>query len=291
MALSTAVLSWCTGRYLSLAWLRWLVFGWCLALLDLLTIAACLSGPISSDFAFVLISAQISVIVVWTILANVDWQWRLPGVAIAAALVIVFAANFVSEWSMLSWGLLLILSATASVIVCGGLRWMGFLLYNVADTTSAARQPTSSQANQFGIKHMLIWSAAAAPLLLVVRGIDLLVFADLDGTAAFHATCLSIALAATNLISIWAVLGSGFLVARMAGVLALPIVFAIGLERYADQIRPPLGVPWPRSPIIHLIINMEDRWIGWFWLDAALLAALLLFLRASGYRLMRTPRW
>jgi hypothetical protein len=44
MAFTTAVLSWCVGRYLSPAWLRWMVFAWSLALLDLLTIAVCLSG-------------------------------------------------------------------------------------------------------------------------------------------------------------------------------------------------------------------------------------------------------
>src|SRR3954468_6078538 len=41
MAVSPASLSWLVGRYLWPAWLRWLVFLWCLALLDLLTIAAC----------------------------------------------------------------------------------------------------------------------------------------------------------------------------------------------------------------------------------------------------------
>src|SRR2546423_14954458 len=43
IAASTAALSWCTGRYLSPAWLRWIIFAWCLALLDLLTFIACLT--------------------------------------------------------------------------------------------------------------------------------------------------------------------------------------------------------------------------------------------------------
>src|SRR5688500_10923131 len=58
IAFTTAVLSWCTGRYLQPAWLGWLVFGWCLALLDLLTIGACVGGPVPADFAFVLVSSQ-----------------------------------------------------------------------------------------------------------------------------------------------------------------------------------------------------------------------------------------
>src|SRR5689334_16612950 len=58
MAASVATLSWIVGRYLSPSWLRWLVFGWSLALLNLLTIAACLSGPLPGHFAYALVSAQ-----------------------------------------------------------------------------------------------------------------------------------------------------------------------------------------------------------------------------------------
>ena len=42
--------------------------------------------------------------------------------------------------------------------------------------------------------------------------------------------------------------------------------------------------------LISGIVDAREAMLGWFWLDAALLAALLLFFRASGYRLMRTSR-
>ncbi len=78
MTISTAVLSWCVGRYLQPAWLCWIVFGWSLALLDLLTVAACIDHRIDEHFGFVLVSVQISLVVLWAILGPIGWQWRLP---------------------------------------------------------------------------------------------------------------------------------------------------------------------------------------------------------------------
>ena len=284
MALTTALLGWCAGYYLHPQWLRWTVFAWCLVLLDLLTIAAFSGG--SGDFAFMLVSAQLSLIVLWTILADVNWQWRLPGVAVAASAVALFAGIFLSEWSMLSWGILMVFAATVTAIVCAGLRWFGFTLQQ-DNATIASLALDSKQSHQFGLKHMLIWAAAMAPVLLVARGVDVLIFADLDASTVFRATLLSVALATVNLAAIWAVLGTGIWPLRIAALLLMPLALAEGLEFYTAIIRPPLNTPWPRSPLTYLFINMEEHWRIWLCSSAALLAALLLFLRASGYRLLR----
>jgi len=47
------------------------------------------------------------------------------------------------------------------------------------------------------------------------------------------------------------------------------------------------AVRWAHGTIGGALAEMKDLWTAWLWLDAALLAALLLFLRASGYRLIR----
>ena len=49
LALSTAVLSWSTGRYLYPAWLRWTIFAWGLVLLDLLTFIACITTALTTN--------------------------------------------------------------------------------------------------------------------------------------------------------------------------------------------------------------------------------------------------
>ena len=61
---------------------------------------------------------------------------------------------------------------------------------------------------------------------------------------------------------------------------------------YSAHLKSTATKPWYSlyGTISWTIGEMEDLWIVWLWLDAALLAALLLFLRASGYRLMRSGR-
>lgn len=89
MAASTAVLSWCAGRYLFPIWLRCTVFAWCLVLLDTLTIAACFGRGVDNHFGYALVASQVSLIVLWAILADASWQWRLPVVLVTASAVII----------------------------------------------------------------------------------------------------------------------------------------------------------------------------------------------------------
>src|SRR5688500_947505 len=126
MALSTAVLSWCTGRYLSPAWLRWVVFAWCLILLDMLTIAACLTRRTEMRFGHMMVAAQISLIVLWVFLVSGTWQWRIPLGLVAAAGLIVFASTFRPYWGAPDWTLLMIVTSLVILMVCCAIRFSGF---------------------------------------------------------------------------------------------------------------------------------------------------------------------
>jgi hypothetical protein len=285
MAFSAAVLSWCAGRYLHPPWLRWLEFGWCLALLNLLTIAACLSGPVPADFAFVLIASEVSLLVIWSILADVGWQWRLPGMAAFGAAVVVFAGNFLT-WYTRSWGILIILSAIVVALVCFGLRLRGFMLRKHG--ADDVRPDRNTSVHQFGTKHMLIWAAAIGPVLIVARGLEFLIFRELNVAITFHSALLSLIIATLNLLAIWSVLGAGPWPLRAASLMLLPFILSIVVERYAVFLRPGIGQTW--TPFSRMLRSMEGSWSSWFWLNAALLAALLLFVRANGYRLLRTSR-
>ena len=101
-----------------------------------------------------------------------------------------------------------------------------------------------SSAHQFGTKHMLIWAAAMAPLLVVARGMEFLIFSDLDYSTTFQSVWLSLGIATLNLVAIWAVLGSGPRPLRIAALIMLPLVLALGVERYADSLHPGLGQSW-----------------------------------------------
>jgi hypothetical protein len=283
MALTTAILSWCVGRYLQPSWLRLLVFAWCLALLDLLTVASCLSGPIERYVAYVLIAAQAGMLVVWSVSANVNWQYRLPTALLAAALLIAFASIWHDdEWSVLVTITVLIVCAT-----CVVLRWKEFKLQRV-DNGATNLKRSEVGALQFGIRHMLIWSAAIAPLLIATRGIELMMFASLGGKGALPAMIISLSLAITALTAIWSVLGAGPWYVRLLALIVVPGILASGIEVYANSIRTPAWSRWSSGIILNLLWSMRGDWTMWLGLFAALLAALLLFLRASGYRLART---
>jgi hypothetical protein len=297
MALSTAVLSWCSGRYLSPAWLRWAVFAWCLVLLDCLTMAACLRGPLAFHFAYVLIQSQISLLSLWAILSTMGWQWRLPGVVATVPIVVLFAQRFRPYWGD-DWGMQLILTALVIAILCGTLRIAGFALWHVESYSELHKTSDTGQTHQFSLKHLLAWMAAMVPLLIIFRGFDSFVLQRLGGPDLLGLALIAIIVACANLISVWGTLGNGLLIARVMAVLLVPYLLGVCLVVYLEFVELAYrsqfyrggmwvrGNPWFDS-LLRDIYNVRGSLVSWMWSNAALLAALLLFLRAGGYRLVR----
>lgn len=283
LAFTTAVLSWCIGRYLQPIWLRLLVFAWGLALLDLLTIAACISG--SADTAYALIAAQASLLVVWSVLSSLGWQYRLPAALVAIAMLIAFAGIF----DRTEWSILIAVTTALVALVCLILRWKGFKLQRIHATSLSGRSQSEATTLQFGVRHLLIWSAAIAPLLIVTRGIEYVTYRSLGVQSALPALLIALSLAIVAFTAIWAVLGAARWFVRIGALIAVPGLLAFGLEQYWGYVKPP-GWSWPRDPILYVFAEMEGDWSAWLGLLTALLAALLLFLRASDYRVMRHTR-
>jgi hypothetical protein len=290
MAFSTAVLSWCSGRYLPSALLRWIVFAWCLVLLDLLTLAATQDNRIPDHFGYLLVSSQISLLVIWAVLGSVSWQWRLPAVLAVSPLVMGFSGEISRSWWGQAWNVTMIFATLAVALVSFGLRWRGFRLERPQREAQSKDEIASVAANQFGIKHMLVWATAIVPLLLLMRGLDFLVLGGVqDIESVFAAVAVAASLATVNLLAIWAVLGAGPWLLRLVMLCAIPPLLAAALLYYSLYLHRTYG-NWPNVPILDALIDMRQYWFVWLWSDAALLAALLLFLRASGYRLLRNNR-
>jgi hypothetical protein len=288
MALSTAVLSWCTGRCLWPSWLTWIVFGWSLALLDLLTIAVVLGGPFDTHFAYLMVTAQIGLIVLWAILGPPPWQWRLPVVLVSTPGIIAFAGFSTTGhrgWISPYWTILLTISTLVVAVLCAILRYTGFSLRFAKTATADNPQSDPERVFQFGLRHMLIWSTALIPMLLVGRGIDFLMFTRIGTQGMFPLMLLAATLALISLTAIWAVLGTGAWLLRIAVLLLLPGIFAYAMHLTTEHVRS-LGPVWGNSPS-YMLIGMDETWTSWLYMNALLLAALLLFLRAKGYRLIR----
>jgi hypothetical protein len=271
------------------------VFAWCLALLDLLTIAACLGGgPAPYHYAFVLVSAQISLIVVWAILSPVRWQWSLPGLLVATPFVIHFAGSFSDYWSQRSWNAwnaLMLLTTVVIILLCSVVRGLGFKLHKPDAVVSTLSEHTAIGAHQFGLKHMLAWATALVPALLVFRGLDFFVLKVFGSPSIFPLGLLAFTIATTNLIAIWALLGRGSWIVRVLALLIIPFVLGVATVQIMDYLESVYRVNPNRNPwygsLVSGVYRTQDTWRTWLCLDAALLAALLLFLRASGYQLAR----
>ncbi|HEX4416097.1 MAG TPA: hypothetical protein VH107_20870 [Lacipirellulaceae bacterium] len=289
MALSAAAISWCAGRYLYPALLRCTVFVWCLVLLDLLTFLAAMARS-DSHFGYMLVSAEINLVILWTILGPGGWQWRLPTMLAVTPLVIIFGTSIGSTWwYSQSWQLVVLLAALMATIVCAALRWLGFKLQ-----PARLNQNIDSQRlgiSQFGVKHMLFWSAAIVPLLLIARSLDFLFITRIRQNELFPLALISVSLATVNLIAVWIVLGAGSWLLRVALLIVAPLLITAGLEVYSSFIVSQFG-PYSsyRRPMRDLYIEMSGNWFAWIWQGTALLAALLLFLRASGYRFVRSAQ-
>jgi sugar phosphate permease len=87
------------------------------------------------------------------------------------------------------------------------------------------------------------------------------------------------------LVALWAVLGSGSWNLRVAILLLASILTATGLANYFAYLDSKYA-GWPAGSILHTLVR-ED-WNVWLWGQTLLMAALLLFVRSSGYRLVRS---
>jgi hypothetical protein len=288
MAVSTALLSWCAGRYLYPAWLSWLVFAWSLALLDLISIAVCVVGPIEDHFGYLMVTSQACLVVLWAFLGADKWQWRMPVVLIATPLIIAFTrvlnGSIYDRWGEPHWTILMLICTAVVALLCASLRMAGFSLRLPKATDAKSHEP--DQRFQFSMRHMLVWSAALVPLLLVGRGLDFLTFGRVNSQGFFPLILVACSLAIINLTAIWAVLGSGVWALRVAALFVVPAAFAYALYQLTLYLQS-INQGWRPFTLLWVLFDVKDSWTSWLMMSSLLLAAILLFLRAKGYRLAR----
>jgi hypothetical protein len=288
MAGSTALLSWCAGRYLYPAWLSWLVFAWSLTLLDLISIAVCVVGPIDDHFGYLMVTAQTCLVVLWAFLGTDKWQWRMTVVLIATPLIIAFTrvlnGSIYDRWGDPHWTILMLICTAVVALLCASLRMAGFSLRLPKETDAQSHEP--DQLFQFSLRHMLVWSAALVPLLLVARGLDFLTFGRVNSQGVFPLILVAASLAIINLTAIWAVLGSGLWALRVAALFVIPAVFAYALHQLTVYLQS-INQGWRPFTLLWVLYDVKDSWTSWLMMNSLLLAAILLFLRAKGYRLSR----
>ncbi len=284
-------LGWIAGRWLPHPVLCWAVYVWGIALVDL----SCLHinsrrwgywGALTC-LTYALVSAQVGMIAAWTILATrPPWQWRLPGFA-AVASALGYFCLLLSFWSYgeRTWMEALLVQSIAVVILSGFLRVRGFCLERCPQSEQSPDAAQRVSCLQFSIGDMLLWTTALVPVLLLAKELDWLKFLH----AGWFVVVLGIGFAAVALVGMWAGLGQGSLIVRLAVLgIAAPAVGAL----LARMTAPPWNMldlnQWDWQ------FSMAERigftWMAWTSLAGGFLAATLLIFRARGYRLLRKRR-
>jgi len=299
-AIQIAFVSWVVGRYIQPWPLRWVIWLWIMALVDLqlaVVSASNLSHAVRCLAAGVL-AGQCGALVVWGLLGSGPITWRIPSLLVLVIvcwncyeLLVRVRANY--SWMQLSWNDLLIVESVALAALCAILRLWGYSLRVVAGKDESGREQSNENPPlQFGIRDVLIGTTCLAVLLGIAKAGDFLSVQFVQRTYAvgfLYVATVAVSSAAVLLVAIWAALGRGSLTLRILVLLLASLAVGEALAWYAVHVGQP-----------KMALNLDYRfahwyaigywWIGWMFLAPALLAASLVIFRTLGYRLVWVPR-
>jgi hypothetical protein len=284
----SALLAWCAGGMFGATLYGWILLGWGVALIDVHTYGASQELFRSDEvagLAHTIVSAQAGCLVLWSILSTSAIGWRIAACMAGTALIIFHASSLGSSRIFSPITVAQTWAVVVLTLLCVSLRLAGFRLQQIVDAPGL-KGSKQREVFQFGMKHMLIWTTALPPLLLVMKGIDWVVYRRLGYVDVFPAALISAYTALVTLATIWLVLGQGNVILRVA--FAAFSIFFVGFTLYVQSSKYLLVYGWwPNPPMIRMTMMIADLWTVWFALVSGLLAAMLLFLRAAGYRLAR----
>lgn len=172
-------------------------------------------------------------------------------------------------------------------LACVVVKRTGYRLAQL--TTCSSTIDSNSRHAQFSLLHVLAWTAACVPLLLLVRTLepnDL--YAFFRPPALLPATLVAFGLAAVSLAVIWFVLGHNSVGIRLGVVVLTPLAVGWFVKSLMFVLfRISYYQSWPSSSILEEFGVFGDHWNRSTALIGCFLASMLVFLRASGYRLVR----
>jgi hypothetical protein len=291
MIVKTAMLAACAGRLFGTTLYGWIILLWGVALIDVHTYGASHGLFGSSDvngLVHTLVSAQAGFLALWAILGKTAAAWRIAAGILAAAAILFHASVLSMGWRQDSLTAVQTIAALILATLCVSLRIAGFRLQQI-NTSVEDGATNQREIFQFGMKDMLIWTTALAPLLVVMKGIDWIIYRQLGIVDLYPAALISTCTAFITLATIWLTLGKGKLFLRLAFFTIAIVTAALTMYTRNAQWLAIYG-QWPDEPVIGMSIRMGNLWGVWFGLVSGLLAALLVFFRAAGLRLVKPSR-
>src|SRR5262245_48277213 len=300
-ALQIGFVSWAVGRYITPWPLRWFIWIWIMALVDLqlAVMTASVFSHAIRCLATSVLAGQLGALLVWGILGSGPMIWRIPSLLLLVLvawncyeLLVRIRQN--ASWMQLGWNDLLNVEAVTLAALCGMLRLRCFSLQviDLDGDGDGGEGSSSSTSLQFGIRDVLIWTTCLALLLGIAKAGDLLKLEFVQQTYAVGfllVATVAISTAAVLLVAIWASLGRGRFTLRLLVLVLTALVVGTPLALYSVHIGQPMMVSNRDYRLAHWYA-IGYWWISWMFLTATLLAASLIIFRTLGYRLVGVPR-
>lgn len=299
-ALQIAFVSWALGKFIAPWPLRWFIWLWTMALIDLqLAVISAVENSVNREAIQCLgtgvLAGQLGALIVWGILGNGPLVGRLPSLLILPFIGINLYGLLVrtsqdGSWNQLDWADLLWLQATVLGLLCLAVRLCGFVLeINLAACTEGGGPGPANQRLQFGIRDVLIGTTSLAIALAIAKAGDLLTLKAIQNLYAagfFFVVLIATCTAAVLLVALWAALGRGRTLFMALLVILASLALGAPIAWYCINVGQP-----------QMMLNRDYRlyhwyatgywWLGWMFLTGTLLASLLIIYRTLGYRLVR----
>ncbi len=305
----TALMSFAAGKWLPNWRWRLIVLTWTLLLLNILRFHASAFGNWLWQLdlvllAYAFIAAQFSLAAAWLVLGAGRWQWRLPSTAIVilpAGLVIAeMRSAGLSLGYEVVWKEVAALEVIATILFALVLCIRGYRVERIEPTHPAQAGHGDSSSTQFSLVHMLVWTAAVAPILVLLKAIDY-AFPLRYGWRQWGLLAADgLLLAPVVLMALWAALGTGRAWLKVVCLTAVAAVTGFTLRWFEEHLgSTPGGLAkgaigtyvWLGGK--SFVIRFTDAglgWIAWTELSGFLLSGMLLVFRVTAYRLVRRRR-
>jgi len=295
------------GRWTDLGVMRWVLYIWCWFLIDFQVLVAWVFTDSTSwwDSSFQpasLFTAQLGLLVIWSILGAARWTTRLPIAVVIGSALLLFLGRV--RYGYENAAGLIMMQLALLCAICIVLRRKGFRIAAIDASIGALRilSPSDLRVSQFGMRDTLIWMTALALACGLVRwlGIPQQIWLHTHVRYLTWIPLLSggVALSLTLVFALWAALGadshrhSRHLALFLIPIVALLAAFLNWLSSLL--IHQPWTAPWyARATWFHRLYwgywyhfsESAQFNLTWLCLAGGMLFAALLFPRHLGYRL------
>jgi len=274
-----ALLSFFVGYFLPRSIWRWVFFAWVLAMvtlfLPLLHSSVSFNGmPLLACF----VGAELAFAFVWAFLGAERWTIRLTVVCMVVPPLVAYA-NTIGTIHQ-DWNALALVQTAVVAAVCLIVRLRGYRLVRASEVDG-------DRAFRFGMRDMLIWSLAIVPAMLLKRSGHAL-FETYGWASEVNALLIGLCAALTVQLALWAALGSGPWLLRLALVTLVPTALGLSIGAYFQYQYENRTGGWNRLLWITSQIG-QAGWVMWLSITALVLVACLIVFRFDGCRLARHP--